>query len=88
MDNFPNEPYIRGCQHRLGARRKDYGNAYNAVFAVLLKLTFTLLPDGNMTSSSQYFKGKTNVPGGHEFRYHADPDAKLVFTETSKPHGR
>jgi hypothetical protein len=51
----------------------------------LVKLTFTLLPDGNMTSSSEYFKGKTSVPGGHEFRYHADPDAKLVFTETSKP---
>jgi hypothetical protein len=89
----PTNSTLEDVNTGLGVQREDDRNACNAVFAVLLnirpasrrrgvallKLTFSLLPDGNMTSSSEYFKGKTRVPGGHEFHYRADPDAKLVF---------
>jgi hypothetical protein len=50
----------------------------------LVKLTFTLLPDGKMKSSSEYFKASKSVPGGHDFRYHIDPNAKLIFPSDAK----
>jgi hypothetical protein len=53
-------------------------------FLDLVKLTFTLLPDEQMKSSSEYFKAKKSIPGGHDFHYHVDPNAKLIFASGAK----
>ena len=46
--------------------------------------TYNISADGSMTTSSEYYRDGKSVGGGHEFHYHADPGAKIVFSPVGK----
>jgi hypothetical protein len=47
-------------------------------------VTATIAPDGTMKTSSEYYAGRKLVPGGHEYHYHVDPNAKVTFRSENK----
>jgi hypothetical protein len=71
--------YTKGTVEIVNGKMVWKEKVIGSPYLSLVKLTFTLLPDGNMKSSSEYFKGDKSVPGGHDFHYRVAPDAKLIF---------
>ena len=46
--------------------------------------TYSLSADGSMTTRSEYFRDGKPVAGGHDFHYHVDPAARIVFSPGGK----
>jgi hypothetical protein len=47
-------------------------------------VTATMSGDGAMKTTSEYFAGHKQIPGGHEYQYHVDPNAKINFRSANK----
>jgi hypothetical protein len=72
-------PYSKGTVAVKNGKMIRYEKVVGSPPVSDVKLTFSILADGTIKSSSEYFTGQKRIQGGHDFHYHADPDAKVIF---------
>ena len=72
-------PLVEGRVQAYGGRMVWRERIIGSADLDTVTLTFTGLPGGGLMSNSEYARSGATIPGGHVFRYHVDPKAKLRF---------